>query len=197
MMSYSPSVEKETNLSEVIAPQRNNALSHYIKLLRSNNSNSTTHELIEIAVTAMKECIGFSRVVFMSYNTKEKSLKMYLHKINSDLPKLNHLSISLELNVLFNQLLKKEQTLCINSKNQHKFSNLLPAPLRPMRTNANIIINSFYVNNKVAGCMFVDHGQTDNSLTSNELQSFKSICTELKAAIESTIIKRKSAKRAA
>lgn len=41
--------------------------------------------------------------------------------------------------------------------------------------------------------MFVDHGQTDKSLTTNELQSFKTICTELKAAIESTILKRKAA----
>jgi HD-like signal output (HDOD) protein len=197
MMSYTPSIKKESNLSEVLPQQKNIALSHYIKLLRSNNSNSTTHELIEIAVTAMKECIDFSRVVFMSFDSNEKCLKMYLQKINKDLPNLKQFSISLELNKLFNQLLKKEQTLCINSKNQHKFSNLLPNPLRPMRTNATIIIHSFYVNKKIAGCMFVDHGQTDKPLTSNELQSFKTICTELKAAIESTIIKRKSAKRAA
>ncbi|MFT5395904.1 MAG: hypothetical protein ACI85N_001092 [Gammaproteobacteria bacterium] len=148
-------------------------------------------------MTAIKECVGFSRVVFMSFDSNEKCLKMYLQKINKDLPNLKQLTISFELNKLFKQLLKKEQTLCINSKNQHKFSNLLPTPLRPMRTNATIIINSFYVNKKVAGCMFVDHGRTDKPLTSNELQSFKTICTELKAAIESTIIKRKSAKRAA
>ncbi len=197
LMSYSPSIRKESKLSGTIPPQKNKALSHYINLLRSNDSNSTTLELIEIAVSAMKESVGFSRVVFMSFDSNEKCLKMYLQKINKELPKLKQLSISLELNKLFNQLLKKEQSLCINSKNQHKFSDLLPNTLRPMRTNAAIIINSFYVNKKIAGCFFVDHGQTDKALTSNDLQSFKTICTELKAAIESTIIKRKSAKRAA
>lgn len=193
IMSYSPSIKKELKLSQVIPQQKNIALSHYIKLLRSNNSNNTSRVLIEIAVSAMNECIGFSRVVFMSFDSNEKCLKMYLQKINKDLPSLKQLTISLELNTLFNQLLKKEQTLCINSKNQHKFSTLLPTPLRPMRTNATIIINSFYVNKKIVGCMFVDHGQTDKSLTTNELQSFKTICTELKAAIESTILKRKAA----
>ena len=66
-----------------------------------------------------------------------------------------------------------------------------------MRTNATIILNSFYVDKKIAGCLFVDHGQSDKPLTTNDLQSFKTICTELKAAIESTIIKRESADRAA
>ncbi len=197
MMSYSPSIEKVPEVKTVIHTQKDKALSHYIKLLRSNNSISTTRGLIEIAVTAMNECIGFSRVIFMSFDSNEKYLKMHLQKINKDLPDLKQLSISLELNKLFNQLLKKEQALCINSKNQHKFSNLLPSPLRPMRTNATIVLKSFYVNKTIAGCFFVDHGQTGKSLTSNELQSFKSICKELKAAIESAIIKRKSAKRAA
>ena len=117
IMSYSPSIIKESRLSALIPPQKNNTLSHYIKLLRSTNSKNTTHGLIEIALTSMKECIGFSRVAFMSFDSNEKSLKMYLQKINKDLPNLNQLSISLELNKLFNQLLKKEQILCINSKN--------------------------------------------------------------------------------
>ncbi len=197
MMSYSPSIKEEPEVKTVINTQKHNALSHYITLLRSNNSNSTTRELVEIAVTAMKECIGFSRVVFMSFDSNEKCLKMYLQKINRDIPNLKHLSISLELNKLFKQLLKKEQTLCINYKNQHKFSDLLPDLLRPMQKNATIILKSIYVDKKIAGCFFVDHGQTDKQLTSNELQSFKTICTELKAAIESMIIKRKLAKKAA
>jgi len=197
LMSYSPSIRKEPKLGEVIPSQKNKALSHYIKLLRSNNSNRTTRAQIELAVTAMRESIGFSRVVFMSFDSNEMCLNVYLQKISKDLPNLKHFSISLELNKLFNKLLIKEQTLCINSKNQHKYSNLLPSPLRPIKTNASIIMNSFYVNKKVAGCFFVDHGQIDKPLTAKDLQSFKTICIELKAAIESTIIKRNTAKRAA
>ena len=66
-----------------------------------------------------------------------------------------------------------------------------------MRTNATIILKSFYVDKIIAGCIFVDHGKTDKQLTMNELQSFKTICTELKAAIESNIMKRKPVRKVA
>ena len=194
MMSYSSSRMKELKVHTTGSKQ---SLSYYIKLLRSEHPNRSSLELIELAVSAMKECAGFSRVVFMSFDTTEKCLKVHLQKTDNDLPNFKQFTISLALNKLFNQLLKKEQTLCINSKNQHKYTELLPQPLRPIRTTATIIVNSFYVNKKIVGCIFVDHGDTDKQLTSNELHSFKTICTELKAAIESTIIKRKATRKVA
>ena len=108
MMSYSAPIKKESEVNTVVNTQKNNTLSHYIKLLRSNNSNNNTRELIEIALTSMKECIGFSRVAFMSFDSNDKGLNIYLQKINKDLPKLNHLRIPLELNKLFNSTIKKK-----------------------------------------------------------------------------------------
>jgi HD-like signal output (HDOD) protein len=197
MMSYPSSIKKENRVNKIATTPGKTVLLDCIKLLRSNSSNRSARELIEIAVKAMKDGIGFSRVIFMSYDSCEKSLKVKFQSIENNLPNLKQLNISIDLNKLFNQLLRKEQTLCINSKNQHKFSSILPDALRPMKPTATIIVNSFYVNNKVAGCFFVDHGQTNKQLSTNELQTFKSICTELKAAIESTIIKRKPARKVA
>ena len=197
MMSYPSSIKKKARIKTGASTPEKTVLTDSIKLLRSNNSNRTARELIEIAVKAMKDSIGFSRVIFMPFDTNERCLKVKFQAIDDDLPNLKQLKISIELNKLFNQLLRKEQALCINSKNQHKFSSFLPDALRPMKPAASIIVNSFFVNNKVTGCFYVDHGRTNKQLTTNDLHSFKYICTELKAAIESTIIRNKSAKKVA
>lgn len=154
MMSYPSSIKKETKIKKITSTSEATTLADGIKLLRSNDSNKSSAELIEIAVNTMKYGIGFSRVVFMSFDASEKCLKVHLQKIDNDLPNLKQLNISIELNTLFNQLMRKEQTLCINSKNQHKFSDLLPVPLLPMQTQATIIVNAFYVNKRIAGCFF-------------------------------------------
>ncbi len=202
MMSYPSPIKKEstiveTKINERESPLKNTVFSDCIKLLRSKNSNKSTRELIEIVITTLKNGLGFSRVVFMPFDKNENCLNVKFQLQDKDLPKLNPLKISIELNKLFNQLLKKEQTLCINPKNQHKFNHLLPEKLRPMKPNATIIVNSFYVNNKVTGCFFVDYGKTDKQLTVNDLKLFKVICTELKTAIESTIIKKNPVKKVA
>ncbi len=196
-MSYPTSIKKETTQKTVPQEKENTIFPDCRKILHSHHSEKSTRELIEITIKAMKEGIGFSRVIFMPYDTKEKCLKVKFQSLDKGLPNLGSLMISIELNKLFNQLLKKEQTLCINSKNQHKFIDILPDALRPMKPSATIIINSFYINNKVTGCFFVDHGKSDKLLTSTELQSFKLICTELKTAIESNLTKKNHVKKVA
>jgi HD-like signal output (HDOD) protein len=195
LMSYPSSIKKE--ITTEIINSENTILPDSVKLLRSNNSNKPVRELIEIGIKALKDGIGFSRVIFMPYDKNEKCLNVKFQSLDKGLPNLNQLKISLDLNKLFKQLVKKEQTLCINQKNQHKFSGILPNSLRPMNAQATIIMNSFYVNNKIIGCFFVDHGKTDKQLTPNELQSFKLVCTELKAAVESTILKKNPVKKVA
>jgi HD-like signal output (HDOD) protein len=195
IMSYPASIKKETKKIE--AKEENTVFSDCIKLLRSKDPNKSARELIEITIKALKEGIGFSRVTFMSFDKNENCLETKFQSIDKGLPNIKPLRISMELNKLFNQLLKKEQTLCITNKNQHKFSDILPNALRPMKPLATIIINSFYVNNKVTGCFFVDHGKTNKQLTTNELQSFKLVCTELKTAIESSILKKNPVKKVA
>lgn len=88
----------------------------------------------------------------MTFDKKEKCLDVKFKSLDYELPNLKQLKISIELNKLFNHVLKKEQILYINPKNQHKFSELLPPALQPMKSSATIIINSFYVNNKAIGC---------------------------------------------
>jgi len=197
MMSYPSSIKTKSNTKEVKNIPEKTVLSDYIKLLRSNNPNRTTRELIEIAVKAMRNGIGFSRVIFMSFSSSERNLKVRFQGIDNNLPNPEQLNISIELNMLFNQLLTKEQTLSINPKNQHKFSKFLPDKLQPMKPAATIIVNSFYVNNIVVGCFYIDHGQTDKQLTTNDLQSFNYVCTELKTAIESILSRNKSTKKVA
>jgi HD-like signal output (HDOD) protein len=197
MMCCPSSIKKETTVKNANNKSNDTILLACIKALRSDNTSKSTGKLIEVAIKAMKEGVGFSRVCFMAFDTSEKSLQVNMQSVDNDLPSLKHLKISIGLNKLFNQLLKKEQILCINSKNQYKFSGLLPQTLRPMKPIATIIVSSFYVNKKVIGCFFVDHGHTDKQLTIKDRQLFQSICTELKAAIESIIIKNKSAKKVA
>lgn len=190
MMCYPSSIIKTEN-----TPARND-LADYIKLLRANTTGKP-HELIEIAIKSMKLGVGFARVYFMSFDKNEQCLKASMQLVDKSLPDIKNMKISLELNKLFMQLLKKEQTLCINPKNQHKYNELLPSQLRPMQSTATIIINSFYVNEKVLGCFFVDHGQTSKQLCKRDLQSFQLICAELKTAIESVMIKNKAAQKVA
>ncbi|GEM_PF-2753320 len=194
MMSYPSSIKKEPK--EIEAPE-NTIFPDCMKLLRSNNPAKSARELIEISIKAMKEGIGFSRVLFMSFDTNEKCLNVKFQSLDNNLPNLKQLKISIELNKLFRQLLKKEQTLCINSKNQHKFIEMLPSALRPMKSSATIIVNSFYINNRVTGCFYVDHGESNKKLATSELQSFKLVCTELKTAIESTLTKKDIVKKVA
>jgi HD-like signal output (HDOD) protein len=193
MMSYPASIKEETKNNKT----ETTVLPDYINLLRTNNSNKSARELIEITVKVMKDAIGFSRVLFMQFDSNEKCLNVKFESLGNGLPTLKQLKISTELNKLFSQLLKKEQTLCINSKNQHKFNEILPSALRPMTSSATIIVNSFYINNKVTGCFYVDHGKNDKPLTTKELQSFKLVCTELKAAIESSLTRKNSVKKVA
>jgi HD-like signal output (HDOD) protein len=198
IMSYPSSIKKETiEIKTKNKSSKNTIFPDCIKLLRSNKSTKPARELIQLTIKAMKDGIGFSRVIFMPFDKNEKCLSVKFQSLDNNLPDLKQLKISIELNKLFRQLLKKEQTLCINSKNQHKFIERLPNALRPMKSSATIIVNSFYVNNKVAGCFYVDHGQTNKQLTTSELQSFKLICTELKTAIESTLIKNNPVKKVA
>jgi len=202
MMSYPSSIKKAATAAKVetnriTSTSENTVFPDSIKLLRSNNTNKSPGKLIDITINAMKQGIGFSRVLFMPFDKVEKCLDVKFQSLESNLPNHKQLKISIELNTLFNKLLKKEQTLSINPKNQHKFIHLLPEKLRPMKPSATIIINSFYVNNKVAGCFYVDHGKTDKSLSTNDLKLFKLICTELKTAIESTLMKKNPVKKVA
>jgi HD-like signal output (HDOD) protein len=194
VMSYPASINNETK--EIIKEAESIVFADYIKLLHSD-SNNTAGELIEITMNALKDSIGFSRVIFMHYDKNEKCLNVKFQKLNKGLAKIKPLRISMELNKLFCQLLRKEQTLCINSNNQHKFSHLLPEKLRPIKPDATIIVNSFYINKNITGSFYVDHGNTDKQISENDLKLFKLICHELKTAIESNLIKRKSEKKAA
>jgi HD-like signal output (HDOD) protein len=194
IMSYTSSIKNNKTDSQ---KTKNSTFIEYIKLLRLNNSKRSARELIELTVNAMKDGIGFSRVLFMPFNKNENCLNVNFQSLDNDLPNIKPLIISVELNTLFSQLLKKEQTLCINTKNQHKFSEILPIALRPLTSSATIIMNSFYINNKIVGCFYVDHGKTDKQLTTEELQSFKLVCKELKAAIESISEKKNSVKKVA
>jgi HD-like signal output (HDOD) protein len=197
IMSYPSSIIKEPEIEEEQEIVRSTIFSDCINFLRIESADKSTRELIETTITGLKDGLGFSRVIFMPFKSNEKILNVALRKIDQGLPDPKKLVISIELNKLFAQLLKKEQTLCITPKNQHKYTEMLPNALRPMKSSASIIVNSFYINNKVTGCFFVDHGQTDKQLTKNELKSFKIICKELKTAIESNLVKNKSVKKVA
>lgn len=189
MMSYPSSIKKQT-VGKIEAKTENTVLSDCMKLLLTQNSDKSARELIEITMRALHEGIGFSRVIFLQMNKKENCLDAKFQVLKKNIPKIKPLKISLKLNKLFAPLIRKEQTLCINPNNQHKFSHLLPEELRPMQPHAAIIVNSFYANNKNIGCFFVDHGNSTRQITSKELQSFKSVCTALKTAIQSHIVKK-------
>jgi HD-like signal output (HDOD) protein len=198
MMSYPTSIKKEPAKIEPVSKEiKNTVFPDAIKLLRMKDSSKSVRELIEITIKGLKEGIGFSRVLFMQFDKNENCLDVKFERQDKDHAKIKPLIISTDLNKLFSQLLKKEQTLCINPKNQHKYSHLLPEKLRPIKPAATIIVNSFYVSNKVTGCFFVDYGNTDNQLSANDLKLFKAICTELKTAIESTLIKKSPVKKVA
>jgi HD-like signal output (HDOD) protein len=198
MMSYPSSIKKQTvNVKDVVKENNNIILSDCINTLRSRETIKSALELIEITMLALKEGIGFSRVLFMPFNKKENCLDIKFQSLNKELKSIKPLRVYLELNKLFSQITKKEQTLCINPKNQHKFSTLLPEKLRPMKNNATIIINSFYANNKMVGCFYMDHGSTNKQLSANDLKNFKVICTELKRAIEFSFIKENPSKKVA
>ncbi|MBL1141284.1 MAG: HDOD domain-containing protein [Proteobacteria bacterium] len=198
MMSYPASIKVKPKQSNTeVKKLKYTLFPDTIDLLQSNESNKSTRELIEITMNAMKKGIGFSRVLFIPFDKAENCLNVKFEILDQELPSTKPLRISIELNKLFSQILKKEQTICINPKNQHKFSYLLPEKLRPMKPNATIIINSFYINNKITGCFFVDHGNTDKQLSANDLKLFNIICTELKSAIESGLIKKNAIKKVA
>ena len=196
MMSYPSSIKKQTP-EKIETKAENTILSDCIKLLRAKDSNKSARELIEISMKALQEGVGFSRVIFLQINRKENCLDAKFQLLGSGLSKIIPLRVSLEMNKLFNQLLKKEQTLCITPKNQHKYIELLPEKLRPKQANATIILNSFYAGKKSIGCFFVDHGTSTKPLSSRELESFKSVCTALKTAIESNLIKKEPTKKVA
>ncbi len=189
MMSYPSSIKKQT-VRKIETKTENTVLSDCMKLLLAQNSDKSARELIEITMRALHEGIGFSRVIFLQMNKKENCLDAKFQVLKENMPKIKPLKISLKLNKLFASLIRKEQTLCISPKNQHKFSHLLPEKLRPMQPHATIIVNSFYANNKNIGCFFVDHGNSTTQITSKELKSFKSVCTALKTAIQSNIVKK-------
>lgn len=198
MMIYPDTIKTEQpKIKSNIEQQKNSVFSNAIELLRSKDTNKSARELIEITLNALKNGLEFSRVAFIPYDKKEKCLNVRFQFVDKKLASLTPLKISIESNKLFNQLLKKEQTLGITKKNQRKFSHLLPEKLRPIKPDATIIINSFYANNKVIGCFFADHGNTDKNLTANDIKLFKVICTELKTAIESNLQKKNTVKKAA
>lgn len=202
MMCYPSSIKKEhieckPEIKKNEAIPENTIFADCIEIIRSKNTDKSTRELIEIAIKALKEGIGFSRAVYMHYDTNENCLAVKIHSQDKELPNIKQLRISIELNKLYSQLLKKEQTLCINPKNQHKFSHVLPEKLRPLKSSATIIINSFYVNNQVIGSFYVDYGKKDTLLNPHDLTSFKAICSELKTAIEFSIEKKKLIKKVA
>jgi HD-like signal output (HDOD) protein len=205
LMSHPSEVKRKTQKKKTeikVEPvveenQKNTIFSDAIKLLQSKEQNKSAKELIEITMHALKEGVGFSRILFIPYDKKENCLDVKFEMLDKGLMTIKPLRVLIELNKLFSQLLKKEQTLCINPKNQHKFSHLLPEKLRPLKPNATIIINSFYVNKSITGCFYVDHGETNKQLTTNELKLFKIICSELKSALENNLQKKNPIKKVA
>lgn len=196
MMSYPSSIKKKAPI-KVETKSGNTVLSDCTKLLLAKDINKSPRELIEITMKALHEGIGFSRVLFMQMNTKENCLDAKFQSLDSGLSNVMPLRVSMDLNKLYSQLIKKEQTLCINPKNQHKFIDLLPQKLRPSQKNATIITSSFFANKKNIGCFFVDYGNSEKQITSQELQSYKSVCLALKTAIESSLVKKAPAKKVA
>lgn len=203
MMMYCPSSIKKENIETKIKIKKlkgspgNVTFTDYIEIIRSKDTDKSTQDLIAVAIKALKDGIGFSRAIFMQFDTNEKCLGVKVHLQDKELPNIKQLRISMELNKLYSQLLKKEQTLCINPKNQHKYSHLLPEKLRPLKSSATIILNSFYVNNRIIGSFYVDYGNKDKLLTPYDLKLFKAICTELKTAIEFSIENKKAIKKVA
>lgn len=196
-MSYPASINKPLKPIIDSSYQRKKILSECIKLIRSDTSEKTNKQLIDLSLKALREGGGFSRVLFMSFQTNENQLKLISRAFDNDIPDIKQLSIDLDLNKIFQQLLKKEQLLSITSKNQHKYNDLLPKALRPLTSSATIIVNSFYIKDKPVGCFFVDHGKKVQQLTSNDLKLFRFICAELKAGILSSLNNKRQSKKVA
>ncbi len=172
-------------------------LSDFVQQLTTTKTKKNTGQLIHLSTKALYEGAGIPRVLFFAFNKNANILNLFSQKVNKQSTELKHLSISLELNRLFSQLMKKEQTLIINTRNKHKYIDFLPSILKPTNPKTTIIINSIYVNNKKLGCLFIDFEENEKELSNQHIKSYKIICKALKAAIESNLSKKNSIKKVA
>ncbi len=184
LMSYPEQVTRKTNKLSLQQHGSNKSLKQYIQAMRSKQTNGGASSIIKLAVDALDVAVGAERIIFLSHQHDKQILTSFYAANSQPSAKLKSISVSLEINRLFRELVKKEQLLVISSEKNSTYHQLLPPLLVPSDPNTVTGIYSVFVKQRSIGCLFFQR-QLKNELADAYQKQCKLVCKELKLALVS------------
>ena len=130
----------------------------------------------------LRETGGLDRVMFAMLTPDRKLMKSRFVLGGDMQDAIHQLEISLEPKNLFSILLAKQQGFWLNSKNQEKYSPLIPENSINTLNNKGFFASSLYLRNKPIGMLYADCSDPE-ALTTTRFSHFKQLsqrlCNEL------------------
>ena len=157
-----------------------NRLKHLRKALPSLEYKSA----IKAYIDAIYDYFGPTKLAFLQYDDERQYLGKAITAKNAESKKIKKVTISLELNRLFKQLIKKESLLLIEEKNKKKYFSHMPPGLLSITNNGVIILHTIVINRHINGCIVMQQNEKLSFTQPEELKIYKTICKELKNAIK-------------
>ncbi len=153
-----------------------------IQSIKTHSDHSLTlNQMVDIALTGMKEGLGLNRVVFCLITSDRKRIKAkYVRTmVEEERLKLHQFEFHLEDQNLFARVMTKPQGLWLHETNRQKFMPLISPELKPIIGSQGFFAMSLYVRQHPVGFIYADRLNNPLPLDEDAYSGFKQICVAL------------------
>ncbi len=164
-------------------PSRKQILQDCLQRLGNDVAKLSIKDMFKLVTNSLSAALDLDYVAFFHFDPTQQHLTRPITVNSGNAITLASTTVSLELNKLFRQMMKKEQLLIIDNDNRHKYLPHLPPAFAALAENDFILIHSFFLNNKATGCFVIAFNNNKAVEFGRALAAYKRICKELKAAL--------------
>jgi HD-like signal output (HDOD) protein len=145
------------------------------EIAKAGETGASFNQIMTLAVRAMSEGVGMTRIVFSLLMAGQNMLKSrYVIGANGDDP-LRGLQVDLGAPHLVTKLMLKPQSIWLNAGNAGQYEALLPKSLRQAVGEGEFFAMSLFVEDKPVGLFYADD-RGGVAMTEAKYQTFKQIC---------------------
>jgi len=177
------SVASDYQADICLTPQVNILKETLEKLKVALNEKQTSDQILHICLTGLHDGIGLNRVVYVQPGNGSNNL-MAKAVIGADNdPVFNRFSIQLAQAHLFQQLIGKQQAICINDDNRNKFWAMVPVEFQKLIGTNSFVAMSVFVGNDLHGVVYADRHTSSCQIDLSSYNLFKKLCNSLSTAL--------------
>lgn len=147
--------------------------------LRTPTAVSGTRAALELAVKALHEGLGFSRVAAMFVRPQNRELQTVLSAGTERSPALRQLRFAVQNNQLLTQLLAKPVCLLVGADNRAKYWRHFPESLRAAINCDSFAVMTVFANERPVALIYADAAPQPLLNGSRQHRLFKQLCQQL------------------